>query len=235
MRRELTIQVVEHEEVFDFIAPAIGPLLGGASLLHHDSNDEAREWLHLNTPDLLFCDWEAGGAQLLRELRGREEGRFTPVVVTSSSLGDKLIADAVRGGASAVLAKPFSERELRDTVQRITSHLEQRHNPRVQPSSARSVKVVMEGIEPQQLELIDLSRRGCRLRAPDTLNGRLAICSDARLGLEFEGEELMLSGRLLRQEYDPAHRDGAHLLLAFAFEPLGDEHSALLDQLLAEL
>ncbi len=235
MRRELTIQVVEHEDVFDFIAPVVGPLLGDPSLLHHDNDDDARDWLSLNTPDLLFCDWESGGAQLLRELRGREKGRFTPVVVTASTLGDKLIADAARSGASAVLAKPFSEHELRDTVQRITTQLEQRRAPRAQPSITRMVMVEMPGVGSRELELVDLSRHGCRLRAPAELNGGLAIYSTAQLGLPFEGELFTLKGELLRQEYDPEHRGDGQLLLAFVFEAPDTEQAQRLGQLLAEL
>jgi two-component system phosphate regulon response regulator PhoB len=83
---------------------------------------EAFEMLSRHAPDLVVLDWMLpglSGPEILRQLRKRPETSGTPVIMLTARSAPE---DRQRGallGADAYLVKPFSLRELLDSVERL--------------------------------------------------------------------------------------------------------------------
>ena len=74
-------------------------------------------------PDLILADVmmpRMDGSSLLRELRGDETLKSTPVILISARAGEESRIEGLEWGADDYLVKPFSAREL---LARISSHL----------------------------------------------------------------------------------------------------------------
>ena len=59
------------------------------------------------------------GLQLLQSLAERPEGQRPPVILLTGNLSDQLCDAARKAGASAVLQKPYNDRELISEIARI--------------------------------------------------------------------------------------------------------------------
>jgi two-component system phosphate regulon response regulator PhoB len=86
--------------------------------------DEAVRALVSSPPELLVLDLLLplrSGWQVLREMRARLGGADLPVLVVSALACDRLARQLAALGAQAVIGKPFSVQELRETVRRLVA------------------------------------------------------------------------------------------------------------------
>jgi CheY-like chemotaxis protein len=81
---------------------------------------EALTKFAVSKPDLILLDIMMpvmNGHAFLKELRGREDGKFVPVIVTTSS-GDKaIVREMVALGVSGYLLRPFAASQVVAAVQ----------------------------------------------------------------------------------------------------------------------
>jgi DNA-binding response OmpR family regulator len=91
--------------------------------------EEALRALASSPPELLVLDLLLplrSGWQVLREIRTRRGLAGLPVLVVSALACDRLARQLAALGAQAVIGKPFSVQELRETVRRLMAG---RHHP----------------------------------------------------------------------------------------------------------
>jgi two-component system chemotaxis response regulator CheY len=117
----LNILVVDDSDV---IRAMIVRTLGLAQLplgeVYHASNGrEALSVLADNWIDLVLADINMPvmtGAEMIREMRAREETASVPVIVVSTEGATERIEELKREGVSAWIRKPFTPEEIRDVV-----------------------------------------------------------------------------------------------------------------------
>jgi len=88
-----------------------------------DSVAGALEWLASQKPDLIICDLilpETSGLEFLAHRQNDPVLQRIPVIVLSASGEQPLINKALSLGASAAVAKPFSQKQLLDAVSTAT-------------------------------------------------------------------------------------------------------------------
>ena len=93
-----------------------------------------------DSPALVFLDLklpDAGGLELLAELRRRASGRHIPVVVFTDSRNEANVAESYELGANAYVVKPVAAREFRSVVHATVSFwLNSNTRPRSTPRLA---------------------------------------------------------------------------------------------------
>jgi two-component system, OmpR family, alkaline phosphatase synthesis response regulator PhoP len=98
---------------------------GGFDVRCASDGQEAWEEIERERPDILVTDFQMprlNGLELIERLRGRPDTRELPVIVLTAK-GFELSPHELAGkwGVLAVLAKPFSPRELLRLVEQATS------------------------------------------------------------------------------------------------------------------
>ena len=89
--------------------------------------DEALELCASEHPDLLITDYQMpylSGLELCKELRARPETRDIPAIMLTARGFDIEPAEMAEAGISAVLAKPFSPREVLQKVNELLTGAE---------------------------------------------------------------------------------------------------------------
>ena len=89
--------------------------------------EEALELCVAERPALLITDYQMPvmtGLELCRQLRARPETRYLPAVMLTARGFDIEPAEMVDTGITAVLAKPFSPRELLEKVKALLAKAE---------------------------------------------------------------------------------------------------------------
>ena len=101
---------------------SLAPLAGDATFLEAASGLEAIECVSVDTVDLMVLDLnmpDMHGLEVLDFMRGHQRYRRVPVVVLTTRGDDAAREDALRGGASAFMTKPFSPHDLITTVKQV--------------------------------------------------------------------------------------------------------------------
>ena len=89
--------------------------------------EEALELCLAERPDLLITDYQMPvmtGLELCRQLQTRQETQYLPAVMLTARGFDIEPAEMVDTGIAAVLAKPFSPRELLEKVRTLLAMVE---------------------------------------------------------------------------------------------------------------
>ncbi|MBD3168012.1 MAG: response regulator [candidate division Zixibacteria bacterium] len=72
-------------------------------------------------PDLVLLDYsmpEPNGINLCKQLRERDDFKETPIIIMANARDSENVIDFVEGGATETMIKPFTPRELNETVER---------------------------------------------------------------------------------------------------------------------
>ena len=93
--------------------------------------EEALELCASEIPDLLITDFQMpfmSGLELCKEIRAAEETRNIPAIMLTARGFDIEPAEMIEAGIAAVLAKPFSPREV---LEKVTALLDRAEKPTV--------------------------------------------------------------------------------------------------------
>ncbi len=122
------VLLVEDDPEHTFIAlTVIKQVLGDCcEVVVAETADEAvgviGQFTDFDRPDLMLVDLrlpDNGGFEVLSAARAHEASAHVPVVVITSSLYDRDIAQSYELGASAVLCKPLSRAKFKEELRRI--------------------------------------------------------------------------------------------------------------------
>jgi chemosensory pili system protein ChpA (sensor histidine kinase/response regulator) len=72
-----------------------------------------------NAPDIFLCDMEMprmDGIELIRQIRGQNEFKATPIVMVTSRSSEKHRHKAIDAGATEYVVKPFNDEKLLELV-----------------------------------------------------------------------------------------------------------------------
>jgi signal transduction histidine kinase len=154
-----------------------------------DSAEKALEILKDYPADLLILDYKMSGMSGLDmlELLDKETKMLTIMITAYASLDTAV--SAIRAGAFDFLAKPFSPKELKDTVGKAVHHL----------ILAKQVRKLNE--EKRQVRFQFISVLGHELKAPlNAIEGYLYMIKDRTAGEELKPYDEMVNRSILRTD-----------------------------------
>ncbi|MEQ1571279.1 MAG: response regulator [Myxococcota bacterium] len=96
--------------------------VGGAEFLEAEDGSVALRQLTVKKVDLIVCDLNMpvlDGHALLARVRGLSLHKTTPFIVLSSLVNDAKVVQLKAAGANAVLKKPFSTQQLKDSLRAV--------------------------------------------------------------------------------------------------------------------
>ena len=154
-----------------------------------DSAEKALGILKEYPADLLILDYKMSGMSGLDmlELLDKETKMLTIMITAYASLDTAV--SAIRAGAFDFLAKPFSPKELKDTVGKAVHHL----------ILAKQVRKLNE--EKRQVRFQFISVLGHELKAPlNAIEGYLYMIKDRTAGEELKPYDEMVNRSILRTD-----------------------------------
>lgn len=92
---------------------------GVANVYQAKSMNEARKILTTKKLDIIVMEWDLKvmtGAELIAEIRQEGESKNAALLVCSASINKEMVAQAIRAGASEILAKPFNYKLFKEKV-----------------------------------------------------------------------------------------------------------------------
>jgi two-component system KDP operon response regulator KdpE len=119
MRRKPTVLVIDTDEAYCLAVRAIVEPYGADVLIAHGV-DAADTLLEVLRPDVLIVDMILGGLDglgFIRGIRSLAQWKTLPVIVAGATTLKENGA-AIDAGATECISKPFSAKELRDTLRR---------------------------------------------------------------------------------------------------------------------
>jgi CheY-like chemotaxis protein len=114
----LSILVVDDDPAFCAIMRELLRRSGFEVRVAYDAN-AALAMMDCREPDLILTDImmpEVDGIDLIRRVRSRPDGAEIPTIVISARVMTNDFAEARLAGANAVIPKPFSFRQLENTL-----------------------------------------------------------------------------------------------------------------------
>lgn len=78
----------------------------GHRIIRHPDAATAREWLSARWPAAVVVSPQPASLELVRELRGREPGGVTPILVAATDPADPAVGEAITAGCDDVLTPP---------------------------------------------------------------------------------------------------------------------------------
>lgn len=99
----------------------------GYEVITAEDGEEALELCTAELPDLLITDFQMPfmtGLELCKELRRQEETKNIPAIMLTARGFDIEPGEMVEAGIAAVLAKPFSPREVLERVSELLEETE---------------------------------------------------------------------------------------------------------------
>ncbi len=110
------------------------------------NGSEAIEYLSSNSVDCILSDWnmpEVTGLDLLRHVRSTEGLRDTPFILVTAEASRESVSSAIAVGVNEFLAKPFSPGNLKEKLDWVLAHPEQRIIDR-RPAAATGKEALAE-------------------------------------------------------------------------------------------
>ena len=113
----------------ELLRRSIAPYLPGSAVTHAVDGVEALDYLfargqfqgrETGDPTLVLLDLSMprmGGLETLQEIRSNPDFRHLPVVMMTSAMSERNLADCYEAGASAFIVKPVEAREFRRAME----------------------------------------------------------------------------------------------------------------------
>lgn len=118
----MKILMVDDEADIRFVAKMmLGP--SGHELAEAGSIAEAFEQLERSVPDVILLDIrlpDGDGVDALKRFRADERFADIPVVMLSAHSSPETVAEAMSQGSRDYVVKPFTEKQLMDTLHAVT-------------------------------------------------------------------------------------------------------------------
>jgi signal transduction histidine kinase len=184
----LVLVVEDHPDMRDYLAAALRG--SGYRVATAGDGIEALEIVDRVRADLIVSDVmmpRMSGADLIRELRAREETREVPILVLTAKADDELRAQLLREGAQDYMLKPFSIEELRA---RVGNWVAVQRTRTVLASELRGSRADLETLARR------LARKRTQLRA--TLRTTRKARDSAREALHARDEFMLMAAHELR-------------------------------------
>jgi len=96
--------------------------VGFSDISEADDGHTALRELKKETYDLVLCDWNMPGMpgiQLLHEVRSDEALKNTPFIMVTAEAKKENILEAVKGGVSNYIVKPFTAETIREKLEKV--------------------------------------------------------------------------------------------------------------------
>ena len=127
--------------------------LRGTGYIPIEAEDGAKAWQYITQNpsgvDIMMVDRMMpgiNGLDLIRKVRSQPSMRFTPIIMQSGKVGTDILKDAYCAGADGYLIKPFSEKDMKNMVDKAKYDVE-RHSVLMDlldnPSSLSSSSVII--------------------------------------------------------------------------------------------
>ena len=121
MSNETILVVDDSQQVTDFLAGGLLPVLGYQTLVAHNGK-RAMELVKARLPDLMLLDFQLSdttGLEVLRQLA--HEGHYIPTVLITAEGSERIAVDAFRLGVQDYLIKPVDADSLGAAITRALS------------------------------------------------------------------------------------------------------------------
>lgn len=119
---KLDVLVVDDMSSMRLMIKAVLREMGIESVTQAGDGEKALEILASRTFDLLICDWDMPkmtGLEVLQALRGGDRQPDLPFIMLTANSDRSHVMQAIEGGVSDYLAKPFKPQALVDKIERV--------------------------------------------------------------------------------------------------------------------
>jgi len=234
MKHEPVVLIVDTKEVADEMSSVISHELSTTHIQHIDNKKDALTIIGSQARfDMIFVDWQLVGARFVDAVRQDRENGGTPVIVMSELDTDVVLATAMRHGASDYLAKPFLEKGLKSTLQRVRKLQQQQRMRRLHPDYPVVIDIDMEGGDTVQAEIYDFSLAGCCSRIDYGQRYNIVVGERGLVHLNIGPYQIDLESCVTRTAQD-SDSPGQNLMVLFSFIDSHEERVEKLQELLNE-
>ncbi|AOT06920.1 response regulator [Pseudoalteromonas luteoviolacea] len=179
--QSITVLIVEpHETIRSMIASTAKKLAPEVTVVQSSNGVDAREKLNYNDIQLIISEWKLpklDGIALLQYVRSNPRTAQIPFVMTSATIDQGNVMQAIQSGVSEYIVKPFSSQILLSRLQRALS------KP-VRPMKAASAEqseqkehvtqvLVVDDVADNIKVISDILRKDYKVKA--ALNGKKAL------------------------------------------------------------
>lgn len=189
-------------------------LVGAKAVYGADTHAEALEILSNKKVDVILCNWDdpdMSKNKLLFETRRNKEWKKIPFIIMTTVETREFLVSALSLGAAQCLVRPITVQELEDAVRKSWNAASKRQVHRFSslPGHALAMKATSRQMD---AKLLNISNRGCLIRAPYTDD--LRLFGGYELVVDFEATEhgvkfstTRLIGTVIRLEKDSSDSD----------------------------
>ncbi|ESP92667.1 MULTISPECIES: response regulator [Pseudoalteromonas] len=177
----ITILLVEpHESIRSMIASTAKKLAANVTVVQSSNGVDAREKLTYNDVQLIISEWQLpklDGISLLQYVRSTPRTAQIPFVMTSATIDQGNVMQAIQSGVSEYIVKPFSSQILLSRLQRALSKPVRPMKANAAEQTAQSEHVtqvlVVDDVADNIKVISDILRKDYKVKA--ALNGKKAL------------------------------------------------------------
>jgi CheY-like chemotaxis protein len=226
--KDVSFLLVDDSPIIKKMVKKVLENIVGAKAVHAANNTkEALEILRSESVDFIINNWENPDIMengLLFETHRKMEWKEIPFVIMTSIDTEEFYASAMRQGATQVIQKPVTVRDLENSVRKFWNAASKRQASRFSMLPPHQMAVNPAG-NPFDAKVVNLSATGCLIRLQ--YNDALRLFGKYEFNLGFDdvrGKSVgKVSGTVIRLENDTADIESPDriCLAAVAFDKKG--------------
>ncbi|KZN47273.1 response regulator [Pseudoalteromonas luteoviolacea] len=175
----ITVLIVEPHETIRSMIASTAKKLGNVTVIQSSNGVDAREKLTYHDVQLIISEWQLpklDGISLLQWVRSNPRTALIPFVMTSATIDQSNVMQAIQSGVSEYIVKPFSSQILLSRLQRALSKpvraIKQTPSEQTQQEHITQVLVV-DDVADNIKVISDILRKDYKVKA--ALNGKKAL------------------------------------------------------------
>ena len=238
MNAKFVILIVDSENVFDLMRPALEKELRSTQFIHCTSHQQAMDYVHSDQrASIIFADWSLTGFTFVDEVRSDVENHNTPVIIMSEDVTKKqIVLNEIENKSTYFLSKPFLDKGLIKKLNKVLAQRERRRSTRVHPNKGYSVEFDIKNKGSFQSELVDISISACLLRLPVEVTRKIGIYDQCLLDINIDEFTVKITAELVRIGHDELKQgDKTSVLVVMKFIDTQLEHVTKLQLMIDEL
>ncbi|KZN30646.1 response regulator [Pseudoalteromonas luteoviolacea] len=177
--QSITVLIVEPHETIRSMIASTAKKLGDVTVVQSSNGVDAREKLTYHDIHLIISEWQLpklDGISLLQWVRSNPRTAHIPFVMTSATIDQSNVMQAIQSGVSEYIVKPFSSQILLSRLQRALSKpvraIKQNATEQAQQEHITQVLVV-DDVADNIKVISDILRKDYKVKA--ALNGKKAL------------------------------------------------------------